>query len=84
MNTILDTTRTSDWDSNIFASLYTESPIDMLRTTHYNVAALLLADLEQPTFVTWIKELADEHDCEPSDILKKKKLRFLIIIFKKS
>ena len=70
MNDILDTGRTTDWDYDIFTSLYTESAIGMLRTTHYDVAALLLADLDQPTFVTWINELATEHDCEPSDILR--------------
>ena len=58
------------WDTDIFERLYTESPIDMLRTTNYDVAALLLADLDQPTFITWVKELADEHDCEPIDILR--------------
>jgi hypothetical protein len=70
MNDILDTGRTTDWDYDIFTSLYTESAIDMLRTTHYDVAALLLADLDQRVFVTWINELATEHDCEPSDILR--------------
>ena len=70
MNDILDTSTPTAFDSAIFASLYTESATDMLRTTNNDVRALLLIDLDQRVFVTWINELATEHDCEPSDILR--------------
>lgn len=67
---VIDTRTPISWDSTVYELLFTESATDQLRATNNDPIALLACILDDRTTRGWIVEIANEHDCEPSDVIR--------------